>query len=283
MRIKASGGETASPAMTIHEFGAENPDAVVLIHPALVMWDYFELVIPLLSDRYRLIIPALPGYDEAVPGDFTGVEQIASELADRLVELGCPSISCIYGCSMGGSIVARLLADGRVRTQSAVMDGGITPYELPWLATRLIAIRDFLMVSIGKLGGVKLLKKAFTSDDYSEDDLKYIERVLKHISAKTVWRTFESCNNYDMPEEIRTDCPHIEYWYARTEERARKWDIAYIRKHMPGTVFRVFEEIGHGGLAVLKPALLAAEIERLSAGGTPETAGRRDRAYDAQI
>ncbi len=50
------------------------------------MWDYFEYVIPLMQDRYHLIIPALPGYDEDAPGDFTSVEEIAGELADWLIE-----------------------------------------------------------------------------------------------------------------------------------------------------------------------------------------------------
>ena len=248
--------------MTIHEFGTDQERVIVLIHPSLVMWDYFEYVIPLLQDRCHLIIPALPGYDEDMPGDFTSVEKIAEELADQLIEKGHTEISCIYGCSMGGAVVARFLADNRVKVHSAVMDGGITPYQLPWIATRVIAIRDFLMVYMGKLGGLKLLEKAFTSDEYSEEDLKYIEKVLKFVSAKTIWRTFESCNNYDMPQEIRTDCPHIEYWYAKTEEKDRKWDIRYIRKNFPKTEFRVFEDIGHGGLAALKPELLASELER---------------------
>ncbi len=42
----------------------------------------------------------------------------------------------------------------------------------------------------------------------------------------------------------------------------QKWDIEYIRKHFSKTVFRVFEDIGHGGLAALKPDLLASELER---------------------
>ena len=49
--------------MTIHEFGKGNDEIVVLIHPSAVMWDYFEYVIPLMKDRYHLLIPALPGYD----------------------------------------------------------------------------------------------------------------------------------------------------------------------------------------------------------------------------
>ena len=81
--------------MTIHEFGKESNKVVVLVHPSLVMWDYFEYVIPLMQDRYQLIIPALPGYDEDAPGDFTSVEKIASELAEWLIEKGHSEISCI--------------------------------------------------------------------------------------------------------------------------------------------------------------------------------------------
>lgn len=211
--------------MTIHEFGKENGKVVVLIHPSLVMWDYFEYVIPRMQDRYHLVVPALPGYDEEQPGDFTSVEEIASELSDWLAANGLQEAACVYGCSMGGAVAGKLLADNRVKMHSAVMDGGITPYQLPWIVTRFIAVRDFLMVYMGKLGGIKLLEKAFTTDEYTETDLKYIEKVLKRLSAKTIWRTFESCNNYDMPGDIRTDCRHIEYWYAKTEEKDRKWDV----------------------------------------------------------
>lgn len=252
--------------MTMHEFGTENKKTIVLIHPAVVMWDYFEYVIPLLQDRYRVIVPALPGYDEDAAGDFTSVEQIAAELADQLTVRGISEIACIYGCSMGGAVVARFLADERIKVRSAVMDGGITPYQLPWIVTRCIAVRDFLMIYAGKLGGLKLLEKAFATDDYSQDDPQYIEKVLSFISAKTVWRTFESCNNYAMPDAICTDCLHIEYWFSEAEQRERRWDIRYIRAHFPQTVFRRFRGVGHGGLAALKPKKLASELNRVIGG-----------------
>ena len=249
--------------MTVHEFGKENKKTVVLIHPSLVMWDYFEYVIPLLETEYHLVVPALPGYDKDRPGDFTSVEKIAAELADWLESNGIDNLSCIYGCSMGGSVVARFLSDNRIKTHSAVMDGGIMPYRLPYIATRFIAVKDFLLIYSGKLGGIKLIEKAFTSDEYSEEDLQYIADVLKMISAKTIWRTFESCNNYSMPERIETSCRNIEYWYASSEKKARKSDIEYIKDFFPGTVFKEFENIGHGGLAALKPETLAGEISRL--------------------
>ena len=39
-------------------------------------------------------------------------------------------IACLYGCSMGGSIVIRMLADNALDIRSAVIDGGITPCSL---------------------------------------------------------------------------------------------------------------------------------------------------------
>ena len=203
--------------MTIHEFGKDNDKVIVLLHPSVVMWDYFEYVIPLLEKKYHLIIPALPGYDPDNKSDFTSVEEISAELEEWLNLNGLSNVTCLYGCSMGGSIVVRMLAGNKVTIQSAVIDGGITPYQLPWIVTRLIAIKDFLLIYTGKLGGTKLLEKAFSTDELSEEDVQYAAKVLKMISAKTIWRTFESCNNYSMPKYIHTDCKYIEYWVAEKE------------------------------------------------------------------
>lgn len=249
--------------MNIHEFGKKGSKIVVLIHPSVVMWDYFENVIPLMEKDYHLIVPALPGYDPDKKDDFTSVESIALELEKYLINHSLENIASIYGCSMGGSIILRILANNRLKIKSALIDGGITPYRLPWLFTRFIAIKDFLMIYMGKLGGMKILQRAFSTDELTEEDLKYVEKVLKMMSAKTIWRTFDSCNNYSMPPTVKTDCEHIEYWYSAVEEKARKWDIAYMHKVFPQAEFNRFTEVGHGGLAVLKPELLVRELERL--------------------
>ncbi len=69
-----------------------------------------------------------------------------------------------------------------------------------------------------------------------------------------------------MPDAVNTDCPHIEYWFSEAEQKDRKWDIRYIRRQFPQTVFRKFRGVGHGGLAMLKPKILSAELERTMEG-----------------
>ena len=248
--------------MTIHEFGIHNDKIVLLVHPSLVMWDYFEYVIPLMENKYHLVIPALPGYDKETNSDFTSIEKIASEL-ERFLSGKNKEIACIYGCSMGGSVITRILADNSVDIQSAVIDGGITPYQLPYLITRFIALKDFLLIYSGKLGGIKLLEKAFNTDEYSEEDLEYAADILKRTSCRTIWNTFDSCNNYTMPDIISAKCRHIEYWFAETERKARRDDIRYIQKNFPQTRFRCVKNTGHAGLAVLYPDKFVHGIERL--------------------
>ena len=45
--------------MRIYEYGRADQEGIVLVHPSLVTWDYFEYLIPLLEKQYHLLIPAL--------------------------------------------------------------------------------------------------------------------------------------------------------------------------------------------------------------------------------
>ena len=251
-------------AMHIHEFGKENKQIILLIHPSVVKWDYFENVIPLLQEKYHLLIPALPGYDFESDSDFTSVEQIASELNDWLIIEGHKELYAVYGCSMGGSIALMVALEQRITIKHCIMDGGITPYQLPWIVTRVIALKDYLLMMLGRAGGVALLEKVFSTDEYSKEDLQYVVDVLKHCSRKTLWRTFDSCNNYKVPKLVQNVNTQIHYWYAKNEEKERKQDIAYMKEMFPQTKFTELPNLGHGGLVLLKPELFSEMIYILS-------------------
>ena len=172
--------------MNIHEFGKGNKKAILLIHPSVVKWDYFGYVIPLLEKDYHLIVPALPGYDFEDNSDFTSVEQIAEDLVKWMIKEKITNLYAVYGCSMGGSIALLTALQSQVTIEHCVMDGGITPYRLPWIITRLIALKDYLMMMFGRIGGVGLLEKAFSTDEYTKEDLEYVSEVLRHCSRKTL-------------------------------------------------------------------------------------------------
>ncbi len=249
--------------MRIYEYGEENPESILLIHPSLVTWDYFEYVIPLLKEQFHLLIPALPGYDLEDRSGFSSVEQIASELADDILQKGIREVKTAYGCSMGGSIVLRMAVDGKLKVKNYILDGGITPYQLPWILTRFIALRDFGMMALGKLGGEKMIVKAFSSTPYSEEDMKYVANIFRHCTYKTLWNTFDSCNNYQMPKEVMRFSGKVHYWYAEKERTARDWDLKYMKKFVPDTVFKSFKGMDHGDMALFYPERMALELHSL--------------------
>lgn len=255
--------------LNIFEFGRENHKIIVLIHPSLVRWDYFERVIPLLEKGYHLVIPVLPGYDFTADSDFTSVEEVARQIAVCLKEKQITQVETVYGCSLGGSIALRMAVDGRIKIGNIIMDGGITPYQLPWLITRLILIRDFLMIALGKLGGEKILVHAFTSDQYSQEDMNYIAKVLNHVSYKTIWRTFDSCNNYKLPKKRISPEANVYYWFGENEQKQRDWDIKYMKKRIPKTEFMRIKGMDHGGLPLLRPREFAKAIKRISRKNAP--------------
>ena len=152
----------------------------------------------------------------------------------------------------------------RIKIKHCIMDGGITPYQLPWFVTRFIALKDYLMMMLGRAGGIRLLEKAFATDEYSKEDLQYVVDVLRHCSRKTLWHTFDSCNNYKVPEHVSDMDTQIHYWCARNEEKERKHDIAYMKRKFPQTEFTELPDLGHGGLVLLKPELFSEMICKLS-------------------
>ena len=247
--------------MTIHEFGKENNDVLVMFHPLGVWHDVFEYVIPELSEHFHLIIPAIPGHDPDIPlRDFSSIEEIAEEMEVWLRSNDHEHVSCMYGCSMGGALVMRLLADGIITTDIAVIDGGITPYQMPKPVTYLIGIKVFLMTIAGKYLSVKALSSVFDPGKYSREDMIYIKKVLRSMSARTIWRGFYSTNNYSMPTYPVRMGTHIEYWYGEDEKPARKWDIEFVRNMFPGALIRENKGQGHAEFFTLHPKEFCREL-----------------------
>ena len=109
----------------------------------------------------------------------------------------------------------------------------------------------------------KLIVKAFSSTQYSEEDLKYVANMFRHCTYKTLWNTFDSCNNYQMPKKTMRFPGKIHYWYAEKERKARDWDLKYMKKFVPDTVFKSFVGMDHGDMALFYPERLAQELGRL--------------------
>ncbi|MFT8889202.1 MAG: alpha/beta hydrolase [Ethanoligenens sp.] len=245
--------------MNIYEFGKQNPDILLMFHGACMYWNMYEEAIGILAEHFHVVIPALPGHDPDTDENFTSVEQIDAEIEDWLLAREVHTITCLYGLSMGGGLALRFLADQRISVYQAIIDGGMTPYQLPWILTRFIALRDYLMVQIGR-HSKRILAAAFPPEKFTPEGVDYIFQILRHMNAKTVWNVFDSCNNYSLPNPLPNMQTKLEYWYGEHEKKARAWDIVYVKQHYPNIRFREIPGVDHGEYCMMHQKEFAADV-----------------------
>lgn len=245
--------------MKFHEFGCENEKILLMFHGSCMSFDMYQESIKIMAENIHVIIPAITGHDLSVKESFTSVEEVVNEVENWLIDRGYNKIDGIYGLSMGGGMAIQLLANHRITVKCAVIDGGMTPYQLPWIATRFIAVRDFLMIELGR-SNKKLVEKVFLPEKYTHEGVNTVYKVLRHYNAKSVWRVFESCNNYSMPNPVPLLETQIEYWYGEEERKDRVWDIKFIKKIWPNVKLRILPNMGHGEYCLRFPDKFAKDM-----------------------
>lgn len=128
--------------MHITEYGAEHARTLLFLPcTAEPVWA-FSATVALLARRWHVFQVSYDGHEPAYPGDFLSVEQTVAEIMLWLRSRGITWLDAAYGCSLGGACLTRLLALGELPVGRAIIDGGITPYQLPFPVRRLLLARD---------------------------------------------------------------------------------------------------------------------------------------------
>ena len=107
--------------MKVYSFGAENAPVILLLPGTCCHWKgNFGRVIPLLSDRYRVLCVSYDGFDETEHTEFPTMLEETEKIESYIQEHCGGHIRASYGCSLGGSFVGLLAA-----RQNIHMDYGI--------------------------------------------------------------------------------------------------------------------------------------------------------------
>lgn len=235
---------------------------IVMIHGACMCWQMLMRSAKLLAEKYHVYLVAVPGHDHDTNEGFTSVEDISRRIESQLVSMGAEEIDLLYGLSMGGGIAIRMLADNRLKITHAVIDAGITPYELPRIVTRIILAKDFIMTELGKHSR-RALSLAFPPERYTFSDIDMMYKTMQHMTAETIFRVFDSTDNYSMPKRFPKTRTNIWYWYGECEKKARSLDIEYVRRHIPNVRFRIISGMEHGQYIMSFPKSFASDISKI--------------------
>ncbi|MBQ7982700.1 MAG: alpha/beta hydrolase, partial [Clostridia bacterium] len=183
-----------------------------------------------------------------------GIEEIAAETEAYLESRGLEEIDTVYGISMGGSIVIRLLAGGRLHIRHAVIDAGVTPRPIP--AAYLYAVRDFGFMMALK-NSLTVLSAWVPKEKYGEALFMRLCTVMKNTSLRTVWNNFFSCNTYSLPQTPAVTDTVIAYWYGSREAFRCARDRRFVRRYFPAVTETKIPGCNHAEFVMLQPQKFA--------------------------
>ena len=171
---------------------------------------------------------------------------------------------------MGGACLTRLLALGVLPVKRAIIDGGITPYQLPFPVRKLLLARDFLGFKL-LAGSRNLLEAAFPPERFTlpghdpAAEYNALERYLKTYSNRTIRNIFWSANNYSLPRVPAETGTKITYWYGDEEKKDRKRDIRFIKRYFPHIRIHGIPRMAHAELVMIHPEAFCRYAEKFLA------------------
>ena len=244
--------------MQILEHGQEH-GRTLLFFPCTAepVWAFADTIAQ-LSQSWHVFQVVYDGHQPEYPGDFTSVEQTVDAVISYLKSCGISQLDGAYGCSMGGACLTRMLALGEMPIGRAIIDGGITPYQLPFLMRKLLLARDVLSFKMAA-NSRKVLEAAFPPKRFTpagHDPKKEYDAMaayLKTFSDRTIRSIFWSANNYALPKLPAKIGTKITYWYGDDEKKDRRRDIRFIKRYFPKARIHGIPKMAHAELVMVHP------------------------------
>ena len=140
----------------------------------------------------------------------------------------------------------------------AIIDGGITPYQLPYLIRKLLLARDMLSFKLAA-NNRKILEAAFPPERFTlpgrdpKKEYDAIEAYLKTYSDQTIRNIFWSGNNYVLPKTPAKIGTKITYWYGDEEKKDRRSNIRFIKHYFPQARIHGIPKMAHAELVMIYP------------------------------
>ena len=256
--------------MQILEHGQEHERTLLFLPcTAEPVWAFAD-TIALLSRKWHVFQVVFDGHQPEYPGDFTSVEQTVDEVTEYLKSRGVSRLDAAYGCSMGGACLTRMLALGKIPISRAIIDGGITPYQLPFLVRKLLLARDVLSFKMAA-NSRKVLEAAFPPERFTpaghdpKKEYDAMEAYLKTFSDRTIRNIFWSANNYALPKCPAKIDTKITYWYGDDEKKDRRRNIQFIKHYFPQTRIHGIPKMAHAELVMVHPEEFCRYAEKFLA------------------
>lgn len=240
--------------MNFNVFGNKNAPTLMLIPGLGVSYEIFIPLINILENDFHIIAVEVDGFILGKHSRFTSIDDQASQIIDYVKANHNGSLDCVYGLSLGGKILSRMMERNEIVIDHAVMDAAPLLPLPKWLVGPLRYLQCLNVWTC--YHWTKFWRFVFHSH-YFDVLLDECRKVYPFGDGRAVLDGYKSVYTNKLQEIHGND---IHYWYGTKEAFVARPQVKHLKKLCPDLNVEVFKGMNHGQLLVDCPEEIAKRI-----------------------
>ncbi len=140
--------------MKFYESGNKSNPVILLIPGTCCHYSLFDKVLPLLKEKFYTVVVSFSGFDENEKSEYLSMDDETIKIEKYIKDNFNNHISCIYGCSLGGSFASYLLQRNNIKVDHIILgssDMDETNILLATIKGKILSPIMYKMIHTGKL------------------------------------------------------------------------------------------------------------------------------------
>ena len=230
----------------------------VMLIPGLgVSYEIFMPLVELLKGDFNIVAVQVDGFVLGEYTFFTSVDNQAEQIIGYIKEQFNGRIECIYGLSLGGKILSRILERNEVVVNHAIMDAAPLMALPRWLVNPLRYLQCANVWSCYHHRG--FWSKVFRSR-YFDVLLDECRKIYPWGGRRAVLDGYKSV--YTSTLQAIHGCD-IHYWHGTKESFVARAQVEHLLRLCPAAKVEIFPNMNHGQLLIDYPDEVAKRIVKI--------------------
>ena len=243
--------------MDFKTYGNTGSPTLLLIPGLGVSYEIFLPLIGMLKDRFHVIAVQVDGFTLNSHTEFMSIDDQARQVVEYINESLGGHLDIVYGLSLGGKILSRVLEINEVVIEHAIMDAAPLLPLPRWLVGPLKYLQCANVWSCYHWTG--FWKWVFHSH-YFDVLLDECKKIYPFGGSKAVLDGYTSVYTTKLESISGQD---IHYWYGTKESFVAKPQVRHLKTLYLDTKIEIFKGMNHGQILVDHPEEVASRITRM--------------------